>query len=423
MRSHIAIGIVAGLAIIVCYLLWDTKQTNIIDRTVIDYSVRDADAVLKTPDGDLVYLGNYIIQNSEVFFISDEYGTGPVDGVVDIATFEVLPFGFAKDANHVYYGRSVMQSVDPAGFEVLSDTYARSDLYVWKYATGSNWSHELGPRDGIRGVLLDGVDPTSFRIVDEYDRYVADKAHVYYLTWEGALKVEDADPITFEMLDGSGAYYSRDADNLFFLNQVVIGADPNSVEFVQDAHLSIGAPPYVRDKSGVYYQGRRIEGVDPETFAPLNTTGRGVFMRDAKHVIRGGEIVEGLDPDSFEIMHEAVKDADSVYIINAYDLVELEDADPATFEHLGVCRAVEKSSTSYYRDKNSVYVGDSVVDVDAATFEYVKLHTFGELYQAIAYARDTKHVYEGCGTVIEDADPDTFDFEVNHYLVRMGITE
>ena len=74
-------------------------------------------------------------------------------------------------------------------------------------------------------------------------------------------------------------------------------------------------------------------------------------------------------------------------------------ANKETFKYMGVCASVEKSSASYYKDSNYVYVeGNTQIGIDAATFEFLGNYTNTDgMGYSSAYARDKYNVYFGCG--------------------------
>ena len=83
----------------------------------------------------------------------------------------------------------------------------------------------------------------------------------------------------------------------------------------------------------MYYLGRELEGVDPESFQHVNS----IIRKDKKNVYYNEKIIEGADPETFQ---------------------EIEGA-------------------SFYKDKNRAYYGVygvQTMDVDIKTFKILNFY-------------------------------------------------
>jgi hypothetical protein len=144
---------------------------------------------------------------------------------------------------------------------------------------------------------------------------------------------------------------------------------------------------------GVYYERKLIEGADPETFEHLG----GYHSKDKNNAYIWHDLIKEADPETFEHVEGYYsKDSSHVYCRSGL----FKEADAETFEYSGSWHV-----WSYFKDKNHVYRGESIVDEidDPATFQFL---------QNKIYAKDKNNVYYmvgGCAKIIKEADSETFE--------------
>ncbi|MFC1720957.1 DKNYY domain-containing protein [Patescibacteria group bacterium] len=214
----------------------------------------------------------------------------------------------------------------------------------------------------------------------------------------GATIVEGVDLETFEIIyfdeslptaQQNNMYsYARDKDFLYWEGKRFDGVDPNT--------FSILGRGFIKDKDSVYYWWKKLEGSDPETFEFLWSG----FARDKNFVYRNNpepEIFDGIDPATFEKIDDAYfKDKDAIY----YRQKKIEGSDPATFEFLYGYTGKD-SGNAYAKDKNAVYyLGKRLEGVDSETFEFLPN----------TWSKDKNFVYRYDGERVEGIDPATFEF-------------
>lgn len=229
---------------------------------------------------------------------SDEYLTLKQ---VDAASYVSLQDGYFKDKNHLYFdaGESVrtIQGVDLASVQVLGTHYLKDKNHVYF----------IFPEKSAKITALSGFDlPTLVPVQTEENQemYFKDKNGVYFvdLNAGGVLnavksKIKEADVATFEALDS------------YLL---------------------------ARDKNRVYYEGKKVQGADPQTFVVL---GKGYFKDNGSVFTIIGGFHRFVDKDgcSYELVgytNESAdwlgysKDKNSVY----YNEWFIEGSDPATFQ-------------------------------------------------------------------------------------------
>lgn len=221
----------------------------------------------------------------------------------------------------------------------------------------------------------------------------------------------DVDPDTFELLayepNESGYWfgYAKDASSIYYDLHLVEEAHlPSFMVIGKVAHLT-----YAKDKNNVYVHGDVIEGADPESFIVLNR----FFAKDSKVVYYDNQILRSADPESFEVykFEEYARDKKSVY--HATDKVEILSFDPTTFEVLGPCIEGDGIIHFYTKDKDGIYAEENLLrDADPRSFKILGYaYSGGEVPLRFAYAADNDSVFSGCGNLVENAHPDTFEFE------------
>ena len=132
-------------------------------------------------------------------------------------------------------------------------------MYSYPYTYAADAVHVY-----FNGEVINGVHVETFEIIEngEYDHiYAKDKNTVYY---NGKVLI-GSNPNTFKTLwgqryEGCGpGPYSTDGINVYFTSNLVLGADPRSFELFRVSN-------YAKDKSSVFHNGVKKDGLDPETF-------------------------------------------------------------------------------------------------------------------------------------------------------------
>lgn len=170
---------------------------------------------------------------------------------------------------------------------------------------------------------LDNIDPNSFELINKF--YSKDKNRVYrlneYEPWiTGVSILEDSDPATFKLLQEDGFIYGKDKNNVYYEWKKIQGADTETFQILDY--------PYSKDKNNVYYSYEGIvESADPETFIVVKS---GFYMKDKNNVYYNGKIIQGADSETFEFVKPGyAKDKNNVY--HGKNIVE--GVDPKTFIH------------------------------------------------------------------------------------------
>lgn len=220
------------------------------------FEIDDADpATFKAFDS------TYAVDKSRVYL------NGVVLDGADAGSFELIDRpGWAKDRDHVFH-RDRAISDDPAHFELLAGDVAKDSRAVY-------WS------DG--SVLSE--DPEHFAIVSNADHYLFTKdstaVHV------NGNPIPDADPATFEVLQGA---YARDGRSTFYFDGPIAGADLSSFRPLDG--------PYASDSAHVYWMGKTIDGANPSTFRVLNADFE--CSADDRRAYYQQAVIANADPTTF----------------------------------------------------------------------------------------------------------------------------
>lgn len=221
-----------------------------------------------------------------------------------------------------------------------------------------------------------GGEPNS--LFDKAGYHVRDGVVYYLEAFPGdASEIEEADPETFEALDGT---YATDKNAVYQDGVPLPDADPATFELLEK-------PNYSKDAEHVFLRGQVLT----EDVAHFTFLATGGLTADSRYVYWSDGSVLSEDPAGFEIIsHEDhylfTQDSSTVYVQGT----AVEEADPATFEVLG---------GAYSQDADDIfYFTDPVPEIDATTFELLEA----------PYARDGERAY-WMGTVVPGADPSTFE--------------
>lgn len=168
---------------------------------------------------------------------------------------------YTKDANAAYYNQELIEEADAKTFFYLNiDLYAQDmnnfyyageplnvdyDTYqVVNFSVAKDKDHVYFDR-----VIVEGADVDTFEAV--YSPYYKDKDHIFYKD----TIMPEADVATFETFLN---YYAKDVNNVYYNDQIMSEADPATFEYISGQ--------YAKDKNYVYSYGEIMPDTDPETF-------------------------------------------------------------------------------------------------------------------------------------------------------------
>lgn len=231
----------------------------------------------------------------------DGSDTSAVRGA-DPMTFQVIDSIYAKDRRSVYYRGKLLPGADPESFSVVSESAGG--------AIGADRNVVFCAAE-----RLEGSHPASFALLS--DGYAKDANRVYYF----CNGVPDADPATF----GRVGRYWQDRAHVYHLGKRVEGLDPrhlvqhenkawawnDSVACVEVSCLRPDDIASFRAVRGVYARDRLSwyaaeSGVDPRKMAVIDPASFVViddyWARDRTTMYWTGRPLAGVNPDTFEII-------------------------------------------------------------------------------------------------------------------------
>jgi len=318
------------------------------------------------------------------------YASGEVIKGADPETFREFPeTSYSRDKNNLYYyfgEDKFLGKIDENKFEFLDDFIIRNGNEIYFYG------NKLKLKDAKKFKLIKntGIMTTSKIIV-----YGKNDENVYVVTPDDAPGniriIENADKDTFEVMENNR--YSKDKNNIYYLGNygIVKLEDVDKVSFVISEQF-----PFSYDRKNVYYAGKKVDGVTSAGLKVIRRPNEPIdFISDNKNLYR---LVEIFDENNREL-----KSVKAVAIKNP-------KVDFKTFE-------IFDEWPNYFHDKNNVYYGNKIKDLNSEEFEFEGNNFIKELdivyflkNKDKAYALKTEIGKETCEIVPLNVDTKTFKY-------------
>ena len=285
-------------------------------------------------------------------------------------------------ANVSYAGSN--PKIDKATFQEITATYSKdkNGVYVWE---NRGWKK------------LEELDPITFQIINvsgSVHQYLKDKNGIYSIIYsmDGdsdnlVLEKLPYDSQTFEVIN---KLYTRDKNNIYYSGRKIIGADLSTFQ--------IGSDGFSKDKNNIYLEGKRILGIDKDTVKIIELP----YIEDKNNVYYRNKKIEGADKNTFELTYDFKsvvnnyysKDKKNVY----YENKKLKGIDVKTFKK--VSRLVDNF---LIEDKNGFYIVEKDGSVAPIDGKEVDIENLSQL----AIKTNLYH------------DKDSMYFVKNHKLVKI----
>jgi hypothetical protein len=234
------------------------------------------------PDG---MKSGYKIEEGEVVMYTGFPARRAVVGEADAKTFKALSNEYGKDAKYVFLRGKIILNADPATFQLLGGSYAKDKNHGYT-------RDEIISEDTANFSIVPNRNETASTITAEGIVYARDSRFVY----AGTLKIEGADPATFEFIPMFNGYsICRDKKTVYWQHKPLEGTDGQT--FVKVTGL------YFKDKNHAWalMLGREVTwSMIPEADAATFLGLKKAYAKDKKHVYYENRIVEGADPTTFE---------------------------------------------------------------------------------------------------------------------------
>lgn len=221
---------------------------------------------------------------------------------------------------------------DPVSFEFV----AEDPFYIRDQEKVYFLRHDLNPLPILQqksyNIMQTEADPKTFRIINEKSHLARDKSHVYM---NGKI-LPDIDPNTLYQVMPETSYY-KDKNAIYqfttsFLDNTVRNFE-GKVDKIALSDMKFNNV-YTFDTDHVYYDGKLIQGADPNSFVILWRTVRegcrlGTYAKDNKAVYFEDKLVIGSDPNSFEpLLNDYGRDKQGVYRDGKIDPTLPKDFEP-----------------------------------------------------------------------------------------------
>lgn len=279
---------------------------------------------------------------------------------------------YYKDKNNVYYDFMIMDNVDVESFNMQDNAFWFDKNYVFtegKPLKNSDGRKPCIPLTTDQSALVSSRQPPVYNYMENNNNIYIHSKHL------GPKQIEKADPETFEVLEYGYSAYSKDKNNVYFIDRIIKNADPQIFEIIQG-----GNKEYAKDKLYIYCQGEVLEGFCQIPGSKYITDGKDIYLLPYRSKVPNADIA------SFEPIDEMyAKDRKKLY----YNTHPVKGFDISTFIYL---------YPGIIADRNNVYKSGNIDrEIDAPTLQKID----------DKYFKDKNHVYLGY-MIVEDADPDTF---------------
>ena len=383
--------------------------------------------ILLILSGSIINAG-YIREKNTIYFTDETTEPEKKEIVknVDFRTFKIFEENddFARDKNNIYYKNKKVENVDVNSFQVEGFYFAKDKNNTFYISN-----------DGL--MKIKGFRPEgSYAIVQLFvPALLINKYGIYMAKYETdgivakSIKPEEMDMDTLEVLaseESFAVFYLKDKNNVYFINYTAgeqksidnnieneDDAENDNVAFVIQIEKLAGADRdtfetvsvYGKDKNNLYFYNQKIKGINTKTF---KLVGSGEFVvKDDKGVYyfvnREMKKLQNADSNTFEEVskNEYYRDKNGVYYYDEYEgtMTKLKGADPKTFEGI---------SYTLGKDKNAIYKKENRLSgIDPATFEEIDA----------AFTKDKNNIYYE-DVPMKGIDPKTFEPFVNYTHVK-----
>jgi len=279
-RSYIASGDIAGPD---ASATQESINGNMIIVARVAMRLYDVNGYAGAGDG---WRGLIIGENRYVRFDAFEVGALDEDTFNSILKsfhfkpgVQVLDNGWSKDQMYVYYKGVPVVGADPATFKTFGNGNFGYDQYhvyeIGAYLMNASTSDPI---------IIPGIDAASFIILKEHpqtaeDLYAKDRNGVYIDegdTEAGFIKINDADPATFQLLGscssghGIASSYAKDKNHVYCGGDIIAGVDLSSFQFigVDESFAPEFNPGVAKDKACIYRSGVKVVDAKGACFDP-----------------------------------------------------------------------------------------------------------------------------------------------------------
>ena len=305
--------------------------------------------------------------NRDDVIVSGKLATTTDNRAIEMSEYVKINAVYAKKDGAIYYAGPLKRYTEAPEYSKVEGADPET------FTVYQNISTELGFARDKNHIFFDGrmtdIDTSSFEIIS--DRYFKDKDYVYFAKnnrGKYSLEKMPYDPKTFKIFatGSNGDDYIIDKNGVYYAGKIIPGVDPNTFSTLSSPQelltlqrgMKDGPPPlsqyYMRDANNIIYRGKILPGADPRSFKVIPTGPYAQeYGKDNKNVYYQDSVISGADPETFKPLTYQVYEgcAPDKYAVDAnavyYKNTKIEGADPNTFKAL---------FNGYGKDKNNVYL-------------------------------------------------------------------
>ncbi|MGX9672486.1 DKNYY domain-containing protein [Mycobacterium sp. HM-7] len=218
-------------------------------------------------------VGGYYVEGGKVYWTGGIDSSPRVVADADPDSFQKLSSGYARDKAQAYYRGAPIAGADVATFDWLNYGWAKDRNHIWA------------------GTQAISDDPDHFVMIN------GDLAKDAGAVFCKDRKISD-DPAHFEILhfspDDRNLDYAKDIRTVFYRCAAIPGANAATFRRLNDSVFN-----YAVDDQRAYYQDRVIAGADPHTLRVLYDAANEGCAADAEHAYRWDSVIPDVDPRGF----------------------------------------------------------------------------------------------------------------------------
>ena len=235
--------------------------------------VFDADEKKELKDVDtktLKSVGDYYFKDKNNAY----FDMKKIDEKVDLETFVYLDFFYAKDKNNLYFYGQKVKGVSPNNFEFWTSLSSVPDNII-KSGNDFYLVYENNSNEKIYAKKMDfPIDKDTFESFSM--RVYKDKNNFYYYDETDDIKKgktlikfkNEADIKTLKFLKEKNGEksdeYIKDEKNVYYVDEENV--EIKKIENADYKTFQVIEYLYAKDKNNVYYQGKRLNNVNPNYF-------------------------------------------------------------------------------------------------------------------------------------------------------------
>jgi hypothetical protein len=185
--------------------------------------------------------GSDYFRNSQQVIYRDMVLQGAVaDRFAVFDRFTDWAYSASEGEYNVYYRGVLLPTVERDAFAPLNDFFATDKKRIFEGHT----------------VVLMQADAASFELMSDHD-FGKDNNHVYYLGVTQPIIVQDADPVSFEVLERG---YARDRNHVFVIEQYtnVVKLEQADIDTFEVTRYDDATKSEARDVNHYYYGGKIV---------------------------------------------------------------------------------------------------------------------------------------------------------------------